>query len=216
MIDFQNWLIFSFVCALPMLFFCRINEKTGYIWFLVTFIGLCGFYCFEKFYIDIFNLVKELFKLIFTKQNILKALKIILYIILALSLLLNLILLEERQELRKQIPHIAGIGGALMEKPDPIPNPKTEADYINNYCQGFIEYTLPDKTRVDCLYDGYAIEFDFAKKWAESIGQSLYYAKMTGNKPAVAIIMKSPEDERYIKRIEAVNKSITIFRIKAY
>ena len=91
-----------------------------------------------------------------------------------------------------------------------------EADYVNAYCKGQIEYKLPDKTRVDCLTEEYAIEFDWAKKWAESIGQSLYYAKMTGLKPAVAIIMTSPNDERYIKRIEEVDKNITIFKIKAY
>ena len=91
-----------------------------------------------------------------------------------------------------------------------------EADYVNAYCKGIVEYRLPDKTRVDCLTDEYAIEFDWAKKWAESIGQSLYYAKKTGKKPAVAIIMTSPQDERYIKRIEAVDKNITIFKIKAY
>lgn len=91
-----------------------------------------------------------------------------------------------------------------------------EADYVNAYCKGIVEYKLPDKTRVDCLTDEYAIEFDWAKKWAESIGQSLYYAKKTGKKPAVAIIMKSPADEKYIRRIEEVDKNITVFRIKAY
>ena len=91
-----------------------------------------------------------------------------------------------------------------------------EADYVNSYCKGIIEYRLPDKTRVDCLTDEYAIEFDWASKWAESIGQSLYYAKQTGKKPAVAIIMKKPSDEHYIKRIEAIGQDITIFRIKAY
>ena len=43
-----------------------------------------------------------------------------------------------------------------------------------------MEYVLKDRTRVDCLTDKYAIEVDFAKKWAESIGQSLYYAEITG------------------------------------
>lgn len=90
-----------------------------------------------------------------------------------------------------------------------------EADYVNAYCKGTVEYRLPDKTRVDCLTEEYAIEFDWAKKWAESIGQSLYYAKMTGKKPAVAIIVKSPKDDRYIERIEAVDKNITVFKIKA-
>ena len=90
-----------------------------------------------------------------------------------------------------------------------------EADYVNMYCKGKIEYRLSDGTRIDCLTNEYAIEYDWAKKWAESIGQSLYYAKVTGKKPAVAIIMKSASDEKYIKRIQTVDKGITIFRIKA-
>ena len=91
----------------------------------------------------------------------------------------------------------------------------TESDYVNATCQGTIEYILEDRTRVDCLTDEYAIEYDWAKKWAESIGQSLYYAKMTGKKPAVAIIVKSKNDEKYIKRIETVDKNIKIIIIKA-
>ncbi len=90
-----------------------------------------------------------------------------------------------------------------------------EKDYVNQYCGGYIEYVLPDKTRVDCLTEEYAIEFDYAKKWAESIGQSLYYAKKTGKKPAVAIILKKPSDEKYVKRIIETDKDITIFKIPA-
>jgi len=90
-----------------------------------------------------------------------------------------------------------------------------EADYVNLTCTGQIEHRLEDNTRVDCLTDEYAIEYDWAKKWAESIGQSLYYAKMTGKKPAVAIIVKSESDEKYIKRIETVSKDIKIFTINA-
>lgn len=55
-----------------------------------------------------------------------------------------------------------------------------EADYVNAYCNGQVEYQLNDFTRVGYLTQKYAIEFEWAKKWAESIGQSLYYAKMTG------------------------------------
>lgn len=90
-----------------------------------------------------------------------------------------------------------------------------EKDYVNKYCTGIKEYTLPDKTRIDCLTDEYAIEFDFAKKWAESIGQSLYYAKKTGKKPAVAIITSGEQDMKYIKRIQETDKRITIFEIPA-
>lgn len=90
-----------------------------------------------------------------------------------------------------------------------------EADYVKAYCKGTIEYQLPDRTRVDCLTDEYAIEFDWAKKWAESIGQALYYSKMTGKKPAVAIIIKNPEERIYIDRIKKVDPELKIFEIKA-
>lgn len=83
------------------------------------------------------------------------------------------------------------------------------------YCTGQIEYVLPDKTRIDCLTDEYAIEYDYAKKWAESIGQSLYYAKMTGKKPAVAIIVADSSELKYVNRIKTVDKGITIFEIPA-
>lgn len=90
-----------------------------------------------------------------------------------------------------------------------------EKDYVNQYCDGQREYVLPDKTRIDCLTDEYAIEFDYAKKWAESIGQSLYYAKKTGKKPAVAIILKQASDKKYIQRINDVDKDIKVFEIYA-
>jgi hypothetical protein len=38
-----------------------------------------------------------------------------------------------------------------------------ESDYVEYYCQqwhGQIEYRLPDRTRVDCLTETQAIEFD--------------------------------------------------------
>ena len=95
------------------------------------------------------------------------------------------------------------------------PSKMQEKDYVNKYCSGQIEYILPDKTRIDCLTDEYAIEYDYAKKWAESIGQSLYYAKKTGKKPAVAIIISKPSDRKYIQRIEAIEQGITIFEILA-
>jgi len=48
-----------------------------------------------------------------------------------------------------------------------------------------------------------------------SIGQSLYYAQMTGKKPAVGFIM-SKKENRFLKRLERVAKKfhITIFIIK--
>lgn len=75
---------------------------------------------------------------------------------------------------------------------------------------GEIEFVLQDRTRVDCLTDEYAIEVEFAKKWAESIGQSLFYAKMTDKKPAVGLIMDRDKDKRYLKRLDLIAKEYGI------
>lgn len=91
-----------------------------------------------------------------------------------------------------------------------------EKHYVQAYCKGQIEYRLPDKTRVDCLTEEYAIEFDYGNKWAEGIGQSLYYAQMTGKKPAIALILRSKKDLKYLDRIKTVDKNIKVFPIKAY
>ena len=96
---------------------------------------------------------------------------------------------------------------------------QVESYYVNQWCTadfGRKEAVLWDMTRVDCLAKDYAIEFDFAKKWAESVGQSLYYSKLTGKNPAVVIILTSPLDYRYVKRIERLNSGIKIFLIRAY
>ena len=39
-----------------------------------------------------------------------------------------------------------------------------------------MEVVMKDGTRCDILTSTHAIEVDFAKKWAEAIGQSLNYA----------------------------------------
>jgi hypothetical protein len=72
-----------------------------------------------------------------------------------------------------------------------------------------MEYRLFDRTRVDCLTDNYAIEVDFAKKWAEGIGQSLYYADVTGKIPAVGLIV-GKKDKRFLKRINRIAKKYNI------
>ncbi|MBP7211943.1 hypothetical protein KBA27_03830 [bacterium] len=79
-----------------------------------------------------------------------------------------------------------------------------EKFYQARWCNahnGIMEYKLFDATRVDCLTDTEAVEFDFAKKWAEAIGQSLYYGKITGKTPTIGLILETPADKRYYERI---------------
>lgn len=91
--------------------------------------------------------------------------------------------------------------------------------YVTQWCDqnfGRKEAILWDMTRVDCLTKDYAIEFDFANKWAESVGQSLYYAKLTNRKPAVVLILSNWADLRFVKKIERLDKDIQIFLVKAF
>jgi hypothetical protein len=80
----------------------------------------------------------------------------------------------------------------------------TESDYVKASCKGKIEFILDDRTRVDCLTDEYAIEFDWASKWAESLGQSLHYSRKTGKKAGIVLIYKKPEDVRYYDRLKSI------------
>lgn len=89
-----------------------------------------------------------------------------------------------------------------------------EAEYQTKWCTaqcGIMEYKNDDKTRVDCLTSSHAIEFDFADKLYESIGQALFYSLKTGKKPGVVLIMEHPEKEqKYLKRLLLVAKAYGI------
>lgn len=82
-----------------------------------------------------------------------------------------------------------------------------EKDYQRYWCKkhnGELEYLLSDGTRVDCLTTEYAVEVEYAKKWAEAVGQALFYAKITGRKPGIVLIMADKGDERFAKRLREV------------
>lgn len=96
----------------------------------------------------------------------------------------------------------------------------TEKIYQKYWCDmknGQTEYILDDKTRVDCLTDMYAVEFDFAPKWHECIGQALYYGKKTKKIPACVLIIEKESDMRYLKRLRyAVYKKKKIQDFKTF
>ena len=89
-----------------------------------------------------------------------------------------------------------------------------EKEYQKHWCNlnnGHTEVILQDNTRIDCLTKDYAIEFDFANKWAESVGQSLYYAICTGKKAGVVLIMENGEkDLKYLKRLKTISEIYNI------
>lgn len=92
-------------------------------------------------------------------------------------------------------------------------NSHKEKDYQNVWCaqhNGKIEYILDDNARIDCLTEDYAIEFDFAYKWAEAVGQALYYAVKTSKKPGIVIIIEKEGDKRSLKRLEILTDKYNI------
>lgn len=82
----------------------------------------------------------------------------------------------------------------------------SESSFQHAWCSahnGIEEYENKDRTRVDCLTEVHAVEFDFANKWAESIGQALHYQAMTGKKAMVVLILEDPQKEMvYYNRVK--------------
>jgi hypothetical protein len=82
---------------------------------------------------------------------------------------------------------------------------------------GQVEVIMKDGTRCDILTATHAIEVDFARKWAEAIGQCLHYSSNTGKKPAVALSVLDQSDHKYISRVKQIssdfNLDIEIYQI---
>ena len=75
---------------------------------------------------------------------------------------------------------------------------------------GQVEVVMKDGTRCDILTATHAIEVDFAKKWAEAIGQSLNYAMHTGKRPGVALIVLAPSDNKYVERVRKISSRYSL------
>ena len=89
-----------------------------------------------------------------------------------------------------------------------------EKDYQTAWCRdnnGDLEVVLFDKTRADCVTKTYAVEFDFAKKWKEAIGQALYYSIVLRKNPGIVLIIENPKkDGKYLKRLQKVTEKYNI------
>jgi hypothetical protein len=97
-----------------------------------------------------------------------------------------------------------------------------EKHYQAIWCKahnGQVEVVLPDRTRCDCLTDTHAIEIDFGNKWAESIGQALYYSIQTGKKAGIVLILEKQKDYKYWIRLNTVidhyNLPIDTWKVKS-
>ncbi len=97
-----------------------------------------------------------------------------------------------------------------------------EKYYQDMWCiqnDGIQEFKVKgESVRIDCQTQEYSLEVDFAKKFYEAIGQSLYYSILTDKKPAVLLILEKKSDEIYLKRLNTVSDKygIKVYTIKNY
>ena len=83
-------------------------------------------------------------------------------------------------------------------------NKMLEKEYQEVDCKqkrGKTEYAIKGG-RVDCLTKSYAIEYDFAKKWADCLGQAMYYSAMTNKIGICTLIVEDNSDYKYVKKLE--------------
>jgi hypothetical protein len=88
-----------------------------------------------------------------------------------------------------------------------------ESWYKQKWCSehgGITEVRLADGTRCDCVTETHAAEADYGEKWAESVGQSLHYAAVTGRRAGVVLIIENTDECRYLERL---NFTIETFQL---
>lgn len=88
--------------------------------------------------------------------------------------------------------------------------------YQERWCAKYFDNsTVSVSDQYDCLSKKYVIEFDYADKWYESIGESLHYALQTSRKAGIVLIMEKESDMKYWiklkKTIEHYNLPIDIW-----
>lgn len=81
------------------------------------------------------------------------------------------------------------------------------------------EVPTPDGSRIDLLTNTHAYEVDWAEKWAEGVGQSLYYGLVTERKPGLLLIIKDRDRDRkyYLRALSVCGKhgiSLGVIQIK--
>jgi len=100
--------------------------------------------------------------------------------------------------------------------------PNREIYFKNIFCKyvnGKLNVPLDDyKNTVDIVTDTFAIDVEFASKWATSIGHSLYASTILNKKPAILLITYKGYDGKYVDILMPIaNKyNITVWVIDYY
>lgn len=85
-----------------------------------------------------------------------------------------------------------------------------EADYIqliNQHFRGEREVGV-NSGRVDIVTDSFAIEVEFAPKWKNAIGQSLWYGLQTNKRPGIVLVKKVGKELEHNKYVIMLHSAL--------
>jgi hypothetical protein len=80
----------------------------------------------------------------------------------------------------------------------------TERQFQVAHAEGQIEVSFNQNGisgRIDDLTGTHAIEYDFAKKWAEAIGQALLYSSVKRKQAGIVLIMQGEGDQKHLDKL---------------
>ena len=85
---------------------------------------------------------------------------------------------------------------------------KNEAHYQKAWAAkangGKVEVRMPDDTRCDVVTKTHAVEVDWAYKWQEAVGQSLWYSYQSNLKPGIVLILRTEKDRKYLLKLNSL------------
>jgi hypothetical protein len=76
--------------------------------------------------------------------------------------------------------------------------------------KGKVNVRLADGTRCAVVTATHAVDFAFAAKWQDAVGQALYHASQLNKHPGIVLIMADAKDAVYRQRLDA---TISVFNL---
>ena len=106
---------------------------------------------------------------------------------------------------------------ALIVSAEAVETLKSESDFVTKWCDemgGKEEYLLDERSRIDCELENYSVEFDWAEKGDECVGQANRYSYNTGNFGMCMLIFKEtlsrPNKVKFFRRTKEASHGTNV------
>ena len=98
----------------------------------------------------------------------------------------------------------------IVAAPAHAKSSKNEAEYQKEWCakhNGEIDYKLSDNSKVDCITDTHAVEFDYGEKWNQVMRKSRRQSLNTGKTPGIVLILENSKDKKQLHKLREINEN---------